>query len=107
MTLITKKCEVCGGEWQCSPDSEASCPHCESRQLKHLFAGLGPERTAEIDALIYERNILIGIKKIKESLGIRLAQSTELFSIRYTELRAANGHRFICSDDCYWDGFYS
>lgn len=107
MELITKQCDVCGYEWQCSVGTDAPCGNCELASLVRLFRTLSPELTAEIDELIYQRRIVEGMRKLKESLPINLKQSNELFGARYDELRALETNKFICSESSYWNGFYS
>jgi len=86
---------------------ELECNECEYARLTALNANLSQEAASEIDALIYERRILEGMKKIREVLSIRLGQSNLVYSMRYKALRASNPVRFVCSEETYWNGFYS
>ncbi|AKJ03955.1 hypothetical protein ATI61_116200 [Archangium gephyra] len=60
-----------------------------------------------LDTFIYERGILGGIRFIRERLGCSLARAQEVFVLRYRKLRELEPGRFTCSDDEYWEGFYS
>ena len=114
MKSITYKCDVCNKEWIVSysydtslPDTHKSCPYCEHDYLVDLFTESSDDFREEVEKLIYERKILEGMRLIKQTLRIGLGQSNQLFSWRYRQLRDINQKNFICSDEAYWNGFYS
>jgi len=59
------------------------------------------------DEQILGRQIIRGLKTLREHLGCSLHEALDVFAARYDVLRAERPEDFVCSHDEYWVGFYS
>jgi hypothetical protein len=80
------------------------CCACHADQ--HLGT-LTDQQREQLDALILDRKILMGMKRIREALGVRIHEAIDIYQARYRHLRAERPDEFSCSDKEYWEGFYS
>ncbi len=62
---------------------------------------------AEIDARIAQRLIIQAIKLIREKQVVGIREAQDILAERYKLLRAVSPGAFDCSDEEYWDGYYS
>ena len=60
-----------------------------------------------LDDYIFNGNILLGIRYIKDKKRLNLSDSIKEFSERYEDLVVERPSKFKVSIDNYWDGFYS
>lgn len=81
--------------------------NCSECAMRKLHTQLSESCIAEIENHIFKNEILAGIKLIKETLGISLAESLELFSWMHRKLRITRPEEFLQSEQDYWNGFYS
>lgn len=62
---------------------------------------------AVADDQILAKQIIRGLKTLREHLGCSLHEALEVFAARYEALRVERPDDFACSHDEYWVGFYS
>ena len=60
-----------------------------------------------LDDYIFNGNILLGVRYIKDKKRLNLSDSIKEFSERYEDLVVDRLSEFKVSIDNYWDGFYS
>jgi DNA modification methylase len=73
--------------------------------LKRL-SEINPDVWTEIDPLIFENDRFTGLKRLRESLGIRLIDARFIFGTRYWILRENNSNEFHQAHEEYWEGVY-
>ncbi|MFD3929797.1 hypothetical protein [Streptomyces sp. NPDC058614] len=59
------------------------------------------------DDQILAKQIIRGLKVLREHLGCSLPEALDVFAARYEVLRVERADDFACSHDEYWVGFYS
>ena len=60
-----------------------------------------------VDPLIYTKDIIRGIKEIKERCGIGLHKALGHYVTRYRKLLMTHPDKFTVTPDVYWENFYS
>jgi hypothetical protein len=91
---LSASCSSCEGALEIAKDG-VLCYSC-------LFATLNKELQEIVDESLYSRVFLVGIKQLKDSLGIGLGESTFMYSWRYHQLRQLKPERFPYPDKEYW-----
>ena len=61
----------------------------------------------EVDPLVFDKSIILGIKAIKEAIECSLPEATKLFHNRYLELRERFPDKFEHSAEDYWADFHN
>ncbi|WP_328678342.1 hypothetical protein OG905_28500 [Streptomyces sp. NBC_00322] len=59
------------------------------------------------DDQILAKQIIRGLKTLREHLGCSLHEALDVFAARYEVLRVERPDDFACSHAEYWVGFYS
>ncbi|GGW14654.1 hypothetical protein GCM10018980_63720 [Streptomyces capoamus] len=60
-----------------------------------------------VDAQILDKQIILGIKILREHLGCSLQDALRAYTDRYEVLREQRPDDFVCGRDEYWAGFFS
>lgn len=68
---------------------------------------LSDEQWKPIDEGILRREILKNMQAIRETASVSLHEAMKLYFDRYKVLRESRASEFVCSDEKYWEGFYS
>lgn len=76
--------------------------------LRQGFNQLNEEERQEIDSLILDGKILLGMQLIKDKTNMRLKDAMETYYDRYEVLRTTQLEKFKeQNSEKYWAGFYS
>lgn len=76
--------------------------------LRGGFTTLTEEERQEIDSLILDGKILLGMQLIKEKTKMRLKDAMETYYDRYEVLKKTQPEKFKeKNSEKYWKGFYS
>lgn len=68
---------------------------------------LTPEQWTKVDAHVLEGHVLLAIMSIRKYTGIGIKDAIDINHNRYQQLRETRPLDFKCSDEEYWQGYYS